>query len=117
MEGLAYPLYYLSKQAGLYDTRLSVIIVFTVIQPAFGTQLLAAVLGQFPREIIETVSVARGVFQGRCLMDAAITDAAARLGIPRALDVFRCPARAYTCRSPCQVTDVSVPRPPCATPL
>jgi raffinose/stachyose/melibiose transport system permease protein len=37
MEGLAHPLCYLSKQAGLYDTRLSVIIVFTVIQPAFGT--------------------------------------------------------------------------------
>ncbi|MFD5515224.1 carbohydrate ABC transporter permease [Streptomyces sp. NPDC127066] len=56
-EALVYPLYYLSKQAGLYDTRLSVIIVFTVIQTAFGTYLLSAVLGRFPREIIEAARI------------------------------------------------------------
>jgi raffinose/stachyose/melibiose transport system permease protein len=56
-ESLAYPLYYLSKAAGLYDTRLSVIIVFTVIQTAFGTYLLSAVLGQFPKEILEAASI------------------------------------------------------------
>ena len=43
-EALVYPLYYLAKQVGLYDTRLSVIIIFTVIQSAFGTYLLASVL-------------------------------------------------------------------------
>ena len=47
-EALVYPLYYLSKQVGLYDTRLSVIIVFTVIQAAFGTYLLSSVLGALP---------------------------------------------------------------------
>ncbi|MEV6157862.1 carbohydrate ABC transporter permease [Nonomuraea sp. NPDC052129] len=52
-EALAYPLYYLAKAAGLYDSKLSVIIVFTVIQAAFGTYLLSAVLGQFPKEILE----------------------------------------------------------------
>jgi raffinose/stachyose/melibiose transport system permease protein len=52
-EALVYPLYYLAKQVGLYDTRLSVIIVFTVIQTAFGTYLLSSVLSQFPREILE----------------------------------------------------------------
>ncbi|MFD1539386.1 carbohydrate ABC transporter permease [Nonomuraea guangzhouensis] len=52
-EALAYPLYYLAKAAGLYDSKLAVIIVFTVIQAAFGTYLLSAVLGQFPREILE----------------------------------------------------------------
>ncbi len=36
-EGLVYPLYWLSKQVGLYDPRLAVIIIFTVIQTAFGT--------------------------------------------------------------------------------
>jgi len=36
-EGLVYPLYYLAKRVGLYDTRLSVVIIFTVIQAAFGT--------------------------------------------------------------------------------
>ncbi|MGW3915792.1 carbohydrate ABC transporter permease [Streptomyces sp. NPDC005070] len=56
-EALVYPLYHLSKQAGLYDTRLSVIIVFTVIQTAFGTYLLSAVLGRFPREIIEAARI------------------------------------------------------------
>ncbi|MCX4915049.1 carbohydrate ABC transporter permease [Streptomyces sp. NBC_00687] len=56
-EALVYPVYYLSKQAGLYDTRLSVIIVFTVIQTAFGTYLLSSVLGRFPREIIEAARI------------------------------------------------------------
>lgn len=56
-EALVYPVYYLSKQAGLYDTRLSVIIVFTVIQAAFGTYLLSSVLGTFPREIIEAARI------------------------------------------------------------
>ena len=56
-EALVYPVYYLSKEVGLYDTRLSVIIVFTVIQAAFGTYLLASVLGQFPREIIEAARI------------------------------------------------------------
>ncbi|WP_240506268.1 carbohydrate ABC transporter permease [Thermoactinospora rubra] len=56
-EALAYPLYYLAKAAGLYDTRLAMIIVFTAIQAAFGTYLLSAVLGQFPREILEAASM------------------------------------------------------------
>lgn len=56
-EALVYPIYYLSKQAGLYDTRLSVIIVFTVIQSAFGTYLLSSVLGAFPREVLEAARI------------------------------------------------------------
>ncbi|MFI6320601.1 carbohydrate ABC transporter permease [Nonomuraea sp. NPDC050556] len=56
-EALAYPLYYLSKELGLYDTRLSMIIIFTVIQAAFGTYLLSAVLGQFPKEILEAAEI------------------------------------------------------------
>ncbi|WP_446215682.1 carbohydrate ABC transporter permease [Micromonospora sp. IBHARD004] len=52
-EALVYPLYYLSKQVGLYDSRLSVIIIFTVIQSAFGTYLLSSVLGSFPRALLE----------------------------------------------------------------
>ncbi|NUR01239.1 MAG: carbohydrate ABC transporter permease [Streptomyces sp.] len=56
-EALVYPLYYLAKQAGLYDTRLSVIIVFTVIQSAFGTYLLSSVLSAFPREVIEAARI------------------------------------------------------------
>ena len=52
-EGLVYPLYYLAKMTGLYDTRLSVVIIFTVIQAAFGTYLLSSVLATFPRELLE----------------------------------------------------------------
>jgi len=52
-ESLIYPLYFLAKKAHLYDTRLSVVIIFTVIQTAFGTYLLSAVLSGFPRELIE----------------------------------------------------------------
>jgi raffinose/stachyose/melibiose transport system permease protein len=52
-EALVYPLYYLAKQVGLYDTRLSVIIVFTVIQSAFGTYLLSSALAAFPRPLLE----------------------------------------------------------------
>ncbi|MFG6193045.1 carbohydrate ABC transporter permease [Nonomuraea sp. JJY05] len=56
-EALAYPLYYMAKAVGLYDTQLSVIIVMTVIQAAFGTYLLSAVLGQFPKEILEAAAI------------------------------------------------------------
>lgn len=56
-EGLVYPLYYLAKQVGLYDTRTAVVIIFTVIQSAFGTYLLSAVLGAFPREILEAARI------------------------------------------------------------
>ena len=52
-EVLVYPLYFFAKKIGLYDTRLSVIIIFTAIQSAFGTYLLSSVLSAFPREILE----------------------------------------------------------------
>lgn len=56
-EALVYPLYYLAKLVHLYDTQLSVIIIFTVIQSAFGTYLLSSVLAAFPREILEAAAV------------------------------------------------------------
>jgi raffinose/stachyose/melibiose transport system permease protein len=56
-EALAYPLYYFAKAVDLYDTRSAVIIVFIVIQSAFGTYLLSAVFGSFPREILEAAWV------------------------------------------------------------
>ncbi|MBN1427926.1 MAG: carbohydrate ABC transporter permease [Anaerolineae bacterium] len=52
-EALAYPLYYLAKFVGLYNTQLAVILVFAVIQSAFGTYLLSSMYSQFPREILE----------------------------------------------------------------
>ena len=52
-EALLYPLYYMFKEVGLYDNVWSVIIVFTVVQAAFGTYLLSSVYGTFPKEILE----------------------------------------------------------------
>jgi raffinose/stachyose/melibiose transport system permease protein len=56
-ETLVYPLYYAAKEAGLYNTRLAVIIIFTVIQSAFGTYLLASVLGTFPKALLEAAAL------------------------------------------------------------
>lgn len=56
-EALLYPLYYMFKEVGLYDNVWSVIIVFTVVQAAFGTYLLSAVYGTFPKEILEAASI------------------------------------------------------------
>jgi raffinose/stachyose/melibiose transport system permease protein len=56
-EALLYPLYYMFKEVGLYDNVWSVIIIFTVVQAAFGTYLLSAVYGTFPKEILEAASI------------------------------------------------------------
>ena len=56
-ESLIYPLYHLAKLTGLYNTQLSVIIIFTVIQSAFGTYLLASVLSTFPPSILEAAAL------------------------------------------------------------
>ncbi len=56
-DALVYPLYFLAKEADLYDTRLAVIIIFTAIQSAFGVYLLTSVLSTFPREIIEAARI------------------------------------------------------------
>lgn len=63
-ESLAYPIYYFVKAVGLYDTRISVIIIFTVIQSAFGTYLLSNVFSAFPRAILEAAKIdGAGKFQ------------------------------------------------------
>jgi len=56
-EALVYPLYYLSKEVGLYDSRLAIVLIFVVIQTAFGTYLLSAVLSSFPREVLEAAQM------------------------------------------------------------
>ncbi|WDR04774.1 carbohydrate ABC transporter permease [Devosia rhodophyticola] len=56
-ESIVYPLYYMAKATGLYDTQLAVIIIFAVIQSAFGTYLLSSVLRSFPKEIIEAAEM------------------------------------------------------------
>jgi len=56
-EALVYPLYYLSKEVGLYNTQLAVVIIFTAIQSAFGTYLLSSVFATFPREMLEAAAI------------------------------------------------------------
>jgi raffinose/stachyose/melibiose transport system permease protein len=56
-EALIYPLYFIAKQLGLYDNLLSIVIIFTVIQAAFGTYLLTSVYTEFPTELLEAASI------------------------------------------------------------
>jgi raffinose/stachyose/melibiose transport system permease protein len=52
-EALLYPLFYGAQALALRNTLASVIIIFTVLQGAYGTYLLSSLLGTFPKEILE----------------------------------------------------------------
>lgn len=52
-EALVYPLFVLSRELNLYDSLLGVTIILAVLQSAFGTYMLASVLGSFPTEVLE----------------------------------------------------------------
>jgi raffinose/stachyose/melibiose transport system permease protein len=52
-EALVYPLFVLSRELDLYDTLTGVTIILAVLQSAFGTYMLASVLGSFPVEVLE----------------------------------------------------------------
>ena len=56
-EALIYPLFRMADSVGLSDSQWSVIIIFTVIQSAFGTYLLASVLGTFPKALLEAAAL------------------------------------------------------------
>ena len=56
-EALAYPLYYLMKMVGLYDTKLAVILIFAVLQSAYGTYLLSSVFRTFPDSLLEAAKI------------------------------------------------------------
>ena len=56
-ESLAYPLYYFFKLVKLYDTQLSVILVSTAFNSAYGTYLLTSVFGSFNRELLEAALI------------------------------------------------------------
>jgi raffinose/stachyose/melibiose transport system permease protein len=66
-ESLAYPLYYFAKALGIYDRQISIIIIFSVIQSAFGTYLMSSVFSAFPREILEA-SMVDGCNKGQALV-------------------------------------------------
>ena len=56
-EALIYPLFTMANEVGLSNSPWSVIIIFTVIQSAFGTYLLASVLGTFPKALLEAAAL------------------------------------------------------------
>jgi raffinose/stachyose/melibiose transport system permease protein len=56
-EVLVYPLYSISKSLYLYDSLAPIIIIFTVIQSAFGTYLLTSVYSEFPTELLDAAAV------------------------------------------------------------
>lgn len=56
-EALIYPLFYGAQATQTLNTVWSVIIVFTVLQAAFGTYVLSSVLGTFPRELLEAGAI------------------------------------------------------------
>lgn len=56
-EVLAYPLYYFFKRIGLYNTRLAVILIFTVLHGSYGTYLLTSVFSTFSRELIDAAMI------------------------------------------------------------
>jgi raffinose/stachyose/melibiose transport system permease protein len=56
-EVLAYPLYYMFKEVGLYDSRLAIVLIFAVLHSAFGTYLLTSIFSVFPRELLEAALI------------------------------------------------------------
>lgn len=67
-EAIVYPLYYMAKSVGLYNTQQAVIIILTVIQCAFGTYFLSSILRAFPRELLDAAKV-DGCGKVRLLVD------------------------------------------------
>lgn len=56
-EAIIYPLFTMANAVGLSNSRWSVIIIFTVIQSAFGIYLLSSVLSTFPPELLEAAAL------------------------------------------------------------
>ncbi len=56
-EVLIYPLFTMAQAVGLNDNPWSIVLIFTIIQSAFGTYLLASVLGTFPPALIEAAQI------------------------------------------------------------
>ncbi|KQQ03487.1 ABC transporter permease [Rathayibacter sp. Leaf185] len=52
-EATIYPLFYGAQALGLRDTIWSVVLIFSVLQAAFGTYLLGSVLSTFPPSLLE----------------------------------------------------------------
>lgn len=56
-EALIYPFYNMSKLTGTYDSLVSVIVIIGIMNIAFGTYMLSAVLEEFPGELLEAARI------------------------------------------------------------
>lgn len=56
-EALIYPLYYMFRQVGLYNTRFAVMLCLSAFHLSFGTYLLSTVLGEFPKDFIDAAAI------------------------------------------------------------
>jgi raffinose/stachyose/melibiose transport system permease protein len=56
-EALIYPLFYGAQATGTLNTVWSVIIVFVVLQGAYGTYILASVMSTVPKELLEAAAI------------------------------------------------------------
>lgn len=56
-EALIYPLFYGAQATGTFNTVWSVVIIFSVLQAAFGTYVLSSVMGAIPKELIEAAQL------------------------------------------------------------
>lgn len=56
-EAMVYPMLVAAKKLHLYDNLWSIIILFGVLQSAFGTYLLSSVFSEFPEEILEAARI------------------------------------------------------------
>lgn len=56
-EALLYPLYIMFKGMHLYNNPWSIVIIFTVIQSAFGTYLLSSTYSTFPKSMLEAATI------------------------------------------------------------
>jgi raffinose/stachyose/melibiose transport system permease protein len=56
-EALIYPLFYGAQETGTFNTVWSVIIIFTVLQAAFGTYLLSSVMSTVPKELLDAAGI------------------------------------------------------------
>ena len=79
-EALIYPLFSMANSVSLSNSRWSVIIIFTVIQAAFGIYLLSSVLGTFPRELLEAAAL-DGAGRFRILWDVVYPILKPTLGV------------------------------------
>ena len=56
-ESLVYPLYYVFKQLGIYNRRISVILILSGLNMSFGTYLIATVLKSFPEPYLDSAKI------------------------------------------------------------